>query len=136
MLQMLSRLFFFLLGTYMEQFLLVHWIFDFFDFFFYFFFYKGHLGGLQKRVLSSKPSSSFLLSDVIALLTILTFTTSFPEKTIWILPLLLNFLFCQHYKVWYRQRNWLLRLNPKNKISHTKKMLKISGPRIEFWGIP
>ena len=133
---MLSQLFFFLLGTYMEKFLLVHWVFDLFDFFFDFFFYKGHLGDLQKRVLSSKPSSSFLLSDVIAFLTILPFTTSFPEKTIWILPLLLNLLFCQHYKVWYSQRNWLLRLNPKNKISHTKKMLKISGPRIEFWGIP
>ena len=77
---MLSQLFFFLLGTYIEKFLLVHWVFDLFDFFFDFFFYKDHLGDLQKRVLSSKPSNSFLLSDVIALLTILTFTRHFLRK--------------------------------------------------------
>ena len=64
---MLSQLFFFLLGISMEQFLLMHWAFDLF---------------FTAVVPSLKRCSSFLLSDVMVLLLILTFTTSFPEKTI------------------------------------------------------
>lgn len=51
-------------------------------------FYSGHLGDLQKSVPSLKRCSSLLLSDVMVLLLILTFT-SFPEKTIWLSPLLI-----------------------------------------------